>query len=111
MEGVVVMIGETTIGTTTDSDGKFSLGGVPSDAALTASMIGMETVEVSVAGRSYIEILMKPDNLLLNEIIVTGYQSQQKVDITGSVASISSEDLMENNPFSTEQASSPVYRS
>ena len=104
MEGVVVMIGETSIGTTTDSDGKFSLGDVPSDAALTASMIGMETVEVSVAGRSYIEILMKPDNLLLNEIIVTGYQSQRKVDITGSVASISSEDLMEMNPFSTEQA-------
>ena len=104
LAGVVVMLEGTSEGASTDADGKFSFSSVSEDDVLVFSMIGMETVRIPVGDRSFIEVGMKPDNLLLDEIVVTGYQSQRKVDITGSVASISSDDLMDMRPFSTEQA-------
>ncbi len=83
---VAVAVKGTTQGTTTDLEGKFSLS-VPANATLQFVSLGYETVEVAVNGRSNIgTVTMKSDNILLDQVVVIGYGSQKKVDLTGSVA-------------------------
>lgn len=66
-------------------------------------MIGMNTVEKTVGSQNRIDVLMDA-GVLIDEVVVTGYQTQRKVDLTGSVSSLSSDQFMQTNPLSLEQA-------
>lgn len=82
----------TTNGTVTDIDGKFSLH-VEENAVLQISYIGYLTQEVSTAGRSSLEVTLEEDAKSLEELVVVGYGVQKKVNLTGSVASVSGNEL------------------
>ncbi|MBS3777131.1 MAG: carboxypeptidase-like regulatory domain-containing protein, partial [Bacteroidales bacterium] len=80
----VVVQGQTTIGTSTDMDGNYSLQ-VPSDAeTLVFTFVGMQRVEADIDGRSTINIEMVPTVEEMEEVIVLGYTSRGKNQITGS---------------------------
>ena len=93
MIGVAVQEkGNINNGTITDLDGNFTLK-VNSDATLVVSYVGYKTQEVAVNGRSSIAIVLQEDTKVLDEVVVIGYGVQKKSDLTGSVASVKSDDL------------------
>ena len=84
--------GNNTNGTITDLDGNFSLS-VNSNATLVVSYIGYKTQEIALNGRTNLSIVMEEDAQVLDEVVVVGYGVQRKSDLTGSVASVKSDDL------------------
>ena len=97
----VVVVGQRTIGTTTDIDGTYRLS-VPSGATLEFSCIGYESQTIAVGNQSVINVTMRSNNVI-EETVVIGYGIQKKSDLTGSVASVRSEDL--KNRSSSDAAS------
>ncbi|MFY0651781.1 MAG: TonB-dependent receptor [Cyclobacteriaceae bacterium] len=92
LPGASVVIKGTTKGTTTDLEGNYSLT-APDDATLVVSFVGYVTQEVLVGARSKIDLAMSPDAAQLEEIVVVGYGSQKKSDITGSTASVDGDQI------------------
>lgn len=90
----VVVKGNTTNGTITGGDGSFLLTNIPGNAILLFSFVGMKTKEVSIEGMSQINVLMEEETIGLDEIVAVGYGTQKKVNLTGSVATVQSEDLV-----------------
>jgi TonB-linked SusC/RagA family outer membrane protein len=90
--GVSVVIKGTTTGTTTDVNGAFNLN-VKGNADLVISSVGYKTVNVSLGNRSSLAITLEDDVSQLNEVIVTGYASQRKKDITGAVTVVGAKEL------------------
>ena len=82
----------TTNGTITDFDGKFTLN-VPDNAILLISYIGYSDQEVAVAGKTSFNITLKEDSELLDEVVVVGYGTMKKSDLTGSVAKLSASSM------------------
>jgi len=94
----VVVKSETTIGTSTDMDGNYTLSGVPSDArTLVFTFVGMETQEVAINGRTTINVELVPAVQEMEEIIVTAYGTSKKSSFTGAAESIDSEELESKN--------------
>lgn len=91
LPGATVIIKGTSKGTTTDFDGNFSIEAGP-ESVLSISYIGYSTKEVTVGNQTQINVTLQQDNQL-DEIVVIGYGTQRKSDLTGSVSSVSSEDL------------------
>ncbi len=89
--GANVVIVGTQEGTITDIDGNFTLNNVKNDAKLKITYIGYETQTVSVAGKSNISVTLKEDNTMLEDVVVVGYGTMRKKDLTGSVATISAD--------------------
>src|SRR5690606_2044404 len=77
----------TTVGTATDLDGRYSLT-VPDGATLVFSFIGFEPQSIEVGGRSVIDVTLQEDVTALDEVIVVGYGTMKKSDLTGSVQRI-----------------------
>ncbi len=95
LPGVTIVVEGTAVGTTTDIEGDYVLS-IPADvedAVLTFSYIGFVTQKVEIGERSRIDITLKEDVRLLDEFVVVGYGIQRKVDLTGAVSSIDSEQL------------------
>ena len=102
--GVSILVQGTNRGTVTDIDGKFSLE-VSNGETLVASFIGYENKEVTIeAGMNNIEILLNYSFADLSEVVVVGYGTQKKSDLTGAVGSVSSEALQERPSASLTQA-------
>jgi TonB-linked SusC/RagA family outer membrane protein len=95
MPGVYVVVKNTSLGTTTDADGNFSMNVSSNDAVLVFSFIGYATQEVAVNGRTRVDVALAASVQSLDEVVVVGYGTQKKSDITGSLASVSSESLRE----------------
>jgi TonB-dependent starch-binding outer membrane protein SusC len=95
MPGVYIVVKNTSAGTTTDADGSFSVSVGSNDAVLVFSFIGYSTQEVAVNGRTRVDVTLAASVESLDEVIVIGYGTQKKSDITGSVASVTSESLRE----------------
>lgn len=95
--GVNVLEKGTTNGVITDVDGKFILSVSP-NATLTFSYIGYVSIEISVSDKNSITIIMKENSELLNEVIVVGFGSQKKENLTGAVSQIKMEDVLGNRP-------------
>ena len=89
----VVVVGQTSMGTATDMDGTWRLS-VPDRANISISCIGYVSQTVSVAGRSVIDVTLEEDSEFLEETVVIGYGVQKKSDLTGAVASVRSDDLV-----------------
>ncbi|GAB3937242.1 TonB-dependent receptor [Larkinella terrae] len=94
LPGANVVIKGTTVGAATDADGKFTLNVPAGKDILTISAIGFTGQEVSIGNRSAITITLQPDIKTLSEVIVTGYGSQSKKDITGAVATVDTKQLL-----------------
>lgn len=92
LPGASVIEKGTSNGTTTDLDGNYKLG-LDEEATLVVSFVGYKTTEVAIAGRSTIDIQMELDAEQLEEIVVIGYGTQKKSDLTGSVTRVKGEDF------------------
>jgi TonB-linked SusC/RagA family outer membrane protein len=96
MPGVNVLVKGTTIGTTTDVDGNYSLRAPETtDGVLVFSFIGYETIEHPLNGRTVVNASLAPSVESLGEVVVIGYGTQRKRDVTGSIVSVTSETLQE----------------
>ena len=104
LPGVTVVVKGTTNGTITDVDGQYSLSKVPSDATLVFSFIGMKTQEISVTGKSEINIKMEEDAIGIEEVVAIGYGTARRKDLTGSVSSVSGSALKDIPVTSAAQA-------
>ena len=89
----VVVKGNNTMGTITDFDGNFMLD-VPTKSVLVISYIGYVTQEVPTAGKKSLEIILKEDSKALEEVVVIGYGTQRKGDVTSSVASVKADNFV-----------------
>lgn len=84
----VLIKGEETTGTTSDMDGKFTLS-VPQGSTLVISYIGYHPQEIKIRKRTALHVILKEDNQLLEEVVVVGYGTVKKSDLTGSVSGVS----------------------
>ena len=94
--GANVIVKGTTNGTMTDMEGKFSLE-VPEGAILEISYIGYVTEQIKVGSQTTLNITLKEDSQALDEVVVVGFGTQKKVNLTGSVSMVKSE-VLENRP-------------
>src|SRR5690606_28860939 len=94
LPGVTVSITGTAIGTATDLDGKYALS-VPEGSTLVFSFIGFQTQRVAVGNQNEINITLIEDRASLDEVVVVGYGTIERKDLTGSVGSIGANELQE----------------
>ena len=102
--GANVVVKGTTVGTTTDLDGAFSLELPGTSNVLVVSYTGYETQEVSITASNQYTVVLAESALGLEEVVVVGYGTQQKRNITGTVASIKGEDIASLSVQSFDQA-------
>lgn len=100
LPGASVIIEGTTTGTVTDVDGSFSLTIRSADDVLLISYTGFASQRIPVAGQSVIDVTLEEDATALEEVVVVGYSTQKKVNLTGAVDVISSEELT-NRPITS----------
>ena len=91
--GVSIVVKGSTVGTTSDGNGSFSINVKSSNAELTFTSVGYVSQTVAVGGKSTLAITLADDVSQLSEVIVTGYASQRKKDITGAVTVVSAKEL------------------
>lgn len=102
LPGVTIVVKGTTLGTISTDDGSFQME-VPTDAeTLVFSFVGMQSQEVPIAGRTNFEIVMQTEAYGLDEVLVTGYQTQRKVDVTGAI------DVVDAGTLEKSTASNPL---
>lgn len=102
--GVTVRVKGTTVGTITDMNGVFMLSNVPRDAMLEISYVGMKTQDIPVNGRTVIDIVMEEETEMLEEVVVIGFGTQKKVNLTGAVSTASSKDIESRPVVNVTQA-------
>ncbi|MBP7023851.1 MAG: TonB-dependent receptor [Bacteroidales bacterium] len=104
MPGVSVIVPGTTIGVSTSNDGKYEIN-VPANATtLSFSFIGFTTQDVAIAGRSVIDISLKPETVEMEEVVVVAYGTVKREAKTGSVTTVSSENIAEIPVSSVDKA-------
>ncbi len=97
LPGVTVAVKGTTQGTVTSADGEYSIRDIPEDAILQFSFVGMKTQEISIAGKTNINIIMEEDAIGIEEVVAIGYGTRKKGELTGSLASVNT-DVFQNRP-------------
>ena len=98
--GVMIVVDGTTIGTVTDFDGKYILDDVDPNQKLKFTYLGFANKIEAIAGRSVINVTMTSESEKLDEVVVVGFGTQKKVNLTGSVSSVS-RDVLENKPVAS----------
>ncbi len=93
MIGTTVIVQGTTNGSVTDLDGNYALKGVPSNATVIYSAIGYKTRKVEVKNRTVINLVMEEDVEALDEVVVVGYGSVKKSDLTSSISTVKGDAL------------------
>src|SRR5690606_29114279 len=93
LPGVNVVVKGTTVGTSTDAEGRYSIAVPDENAVLVFSFIGFQSQEITVGSQTVINITMLSDIQSLDEIVVVGYGTQKKSDLTGAVAIVNSTEL------------------
>lgn len=96
--GVNVQVKGTNKGTATDFEGKFSLQNINENAVLVVSYIGYENQEIALAGKTTVFITMIADSQLLDEVVIVGYGTMKKENMTGSVSTVTAKKI-ENRPI------------
>ncbi|GMQ33344.1 SusC/RagA family TonB-linked outer membrane protein [Algoriphagus taiwanensis] len=96
--GATVLVKGTTIGTATDIDGKYSISVPAGSNVLVFTFVGLTTQEVTIGNRTTIDVVMESDLTALSEVIVTGYGTQPKREVTGAVSSVKGE-AIQNLPL------------
>lgn len=93
LPGVSVVVKGTTLGTSTDGEGRFRLSVPGTSSVLVFSFVGYQRQEVTVGSRTSFNITLAPDNQILNEVVVVGYGSQLKKEVTGAVQTVSAQEI------------------
>jgi len=101
--GATVLVKGKTMGTATDLDGSFQLDGLGENETLVISYTGFQTLEVPVEGKTSFSITLYENALNLNEVVVVGFGTQKKVNLTGAVDVISNELIQDRNASSVSQ--------
>jgi len=104
LEGVSVQVKNTNNGTTTDAAGAFSINVEDDNATLVISYIGYEKQEVGIAGKATIDVVLQPTTDKLTDVVVIGYGTAKKSDLTGAVSTIKGEQLMDKPSPNLTQA-------
>lgn len=91
--GVNVIVKGTSLGTTTDSNGNFTINGVPAGGTLVVSFMGFKTQEITIGESDTYNITIQEDTEMLDELVVVGYGVQKKITATGSVATVKGDAL------------------
>lgn len=102
LPGVTVQVKGTTKGVQTGIDGKYQLSGVPAKGTLVFSFVGMNQQEVAVGGKTTINVVLSDDAQALEEVVVVGYGTQKRKEISGTVSSLGSKDFnvgLNTNPL------------
>lgn len=102
LQGVSITLKNTSKGVTTGADGRFSLTDVPESGVLVFSSTGFALQEIPVSGKSSFTILLAESVSTLNEVVVVGYGTRQKRDVTGSVSQVKATQLENENPASVQ---------
>ncbi len=108
--GVTVIVKGTTNGTTTDVDGRYFIKSTTDNPVLVFSMVGMKKTEVAVKNKTTVNLVMESDAKMLEQVVVTGYTSQKKADLTGAISVVNVGEMMkqgENNPIKALQGRIP----
>ncbi|WPP51895.1 SusC/RagA family TonB-linked outer membrane protein [Catalinimonas niigatensis] len=103
LPGVNILVKGTTIGTVTDVDGNYRINVPDNNAMLVFTSIGFVSEEIAVNNRTEINVQMLPDIKSLSEVVVVGYGTQKKSDLTGAVTSLRSEDFNQGVVTSVDQ--------
>ncbi|MCE7043733.1 TonB-dependent receptor [Dyadobacter sp. CY312] len=103
MPGVTILLKGTTMGITTDVDGKFAIQAMPEDV-LKISYIGYLSEQIPVGNKTQFDITIQPDIATLSEVVVIGYGESKRKDVTGSISSVSGAELRKTNPVTIDQA-------
>ena len=93
LPGTSVVLKGTTTGTQTDFDGNFTLDNIPDNGVLVFSYVGFTTQEIPIDSQNSINITLLEDAQALDEVVVVGYGTQKKEDITGSIAVVKGDDV------------------
>src|SRR5690606_33339148 len=101
--GVTIFADGTSLGTVSDLEGKYSLT-VPEEAVLVFSFIGYETQKIPIGGKSIIDVTLNEDMASLDEVIVVGYGTQKKVNLTGAVENITGDEIARQPLMQASQA-------
>ena len=104
LPGVNVVIKGTTNGVISDDGGNYSIVGVDSDGVLLFSFVGFRSTEVLVDGQTSIDVILEEDVVGIEEVVAIGYGTMKKSDLTGSVASVKAEELLERPASNLGQA-------
>ena len=95
LPGVSIVVKGTTVGTNTDANGNFKINVANENAVLVFSAVGFDKQEIAVGNRTTINITLAIDQKILNEVVVVGYGSQKKSQMTGAISSVSSKQIAE----------------
>ena len=98
--GANVLVKGTTNGVITDFDGNYELSNVPSDATIQITYIGYQNVELKAGNKDLAQVTLKEDSEMLSEVVVVGYGSQKRANVTGAVATITAKDI-NNRPVTS----------
>lgn len=104
LPGVTIVVKGTTQGTVTGMDGNYTITNIPEDATLVFSFVGMRTQEVAVGTQTNINISMAEEIFGIEEVVAVGYGVQKKVNLTGSISTVSSAELENRSVGNLAQA-------
>ena len=108
--GANVVVQGTTLGSITDFDGNFTITNAPTKGTLVVSFIGYEKRSLSIDGRTFFKIVLQEDSEMLSDVVVVGYGTQRKKDLTGAVVQVRPNDLKmitTSNPLQGLQGRAP----
>lgn len=100
--GATVSVPGTSIGTATDLDGKYTLS-IPDNSSIVISFIGFESITIEVNNQSTIDVTLTMSTQALDEVVVIGYGTQKKKDLTGAIVNIQAEEVMKYRPTSVSE--------
>ena len=103
MPGVNIVVKGTSVGAISDSNGKFSINVSDENATLLASFMGYNSMEIPLEGKKIIDIKMEENVINLEGVVVVGFGTQKKVNLTGSVAAVASKDIEKLSVTQTSQ--------
>lgn len=104
LPGVNVVLLDNSKGTSTDFDGNFTLSGIDPQSTLVFSYVGFKTVEIPVNNRTTLNVTLELDAQSLDEIVVVGYGTQSRSEVTGAIASIDAEEITSVPVTTADQA-------
>ncbi|MDN5285849.1 MAG: SusC/RagA family TonB-linked outer membrane protein [Mucilaginibacter sp.] len=103
LPGVSVRVKGSSVGTVTDVNGKYSLNAPDGNGTLVFSFVGYNTQEVAIANKAQLDVILVENQKALSEVVVVGYGTQKRVDVTGSVGSVSAKQLQDRPAINVEQ--------
>jgi TonB-dependent starch-binding outer membrane protein SusC len=104
LPGVSVVVKGTTNGTNTDVNGNYSLSNIPANSTLVFSLVGMKKKEIEIGSKTIINAALEDETFDLDQVIVVGYGSVKKSDLTGSISTVTAKDMKNTSVLSVDQA-------